>query len=42
MNDTTPDELGLTLERFVDWARQQGWRYRGISNTCGASLSAGV
>lgn len=30
MNGTTQDELGLMLERFVDWARQQGWRYRWV------------
>jgi site-specific recombinase XerD len=27
MSDGAYNELGLTLQRFVDWAREQGWRY---------------
>ncbi len=28
MNGSAQDELGVTLARFVDWARRQGWRYQ--------------
>jgi hypothetical protein len=28
MNDAAHNELGLTLQRFVDWAHEQGWRYQ--------------
>ena len=28
MNGATQNELGMTLARFVAWARQQGWRYQ--------------
>jgi site-specific recombinase XerD len=28
MNGAAQNELAVTLARFVDWARQQGWRYQ--------------
>ncbi len=28
MTGTAQDELGVTLARFVHWARQRGWRYQ--------------
>lgn len=30
MNEARESELGLTLERFVEWARQRGWRYQWV------------
>ena len=30
MSAATESELGLTLKRFVEWARQRGWRYQWV------------
>jgi integrase/recombinase XerD len=31
MNHAVHNEIGLTFQRFVDWAHEQGWRYQMVS-----------